>query len=121
LKSMKFGLFDIRNRKLIKPAYDKNIVPYNDQYLVAFKNGKYGFIDWNNKQHTAFDYAEVMTWNNSSALVKREFKWQLLDIATKTVLMDDILKIKLTRNNRNEKVAIIQQGNFFGVISNKKG
>lgn len=121
LKAMKFGLYDIHAKKLIKPAYDKNIAPYNDQYLVAFRNGKYGFINWNSKPHSAFDYDEVMTWNQSSAFVRQEFKWQLLDIDTKTVLMDDVKKMKLIKDTENEKVAIFQQGIFFGVISSKKG
>lgn len=121
LKGMKFGLLDLHNKRKINAAYDKNLVSYNDKYLIAFKNSAYGIIDWNNDHHTAFEYTGIMHWNDSAVFVKNKSHWQLLHITTKEVLMDHITSISLVSDHEKEKVAIIQQDNSFGVISNTKG
>ncbi len=76
LKDKKFGYLDVIHRKEIKPLYEKNLQRYNDYYLIAHRNGLNGIIDWNNKPVTGFDYEEIQFWNDSTALVKRNFQWQ---------------------------------------------
>lgn len=121
LKGMKFGVLDTRNKKQIKPTYDKNLVLYNDQFLIAYKNGAYGFADWHNKPHTPFEFDEIMQWSAGTAFVRKKSQWQHIDVNTKTVLMDNIRKITIVNDDGQEKTAIIQQGNLYGVISSTKG
>lgn len=121
LKNMKFGLTDLVNKKTIKPQYDKNIIPYNTTFVVAFRGGQYGFITWDNKPHTEFEFDEVKPWNDSTALVRKSGQWILFDIAHREVLMDRIRRFSVVRDDADEKVLIVIQDNAFGVISNRHG
>ncbi|NJM24578.1 MAG: WG repeat-containing protein, partial [Bacteroidia bacterium] len=121
LKNMKFGLTDLANNKTIKPQYDKNLISYNATFVVAYKGGRYGFITWDSKPHTEFEFDEVKPWNDSTALVKKDSQWMLLDIAHREVLMDRIRHYRVVRDDADEKVLIVIQDNHFGVISNRHG
>lgn len=121
LKGMKFGLYNIKERKLIKPAYDKNLVVYGDQYLVAFREGAYGFVQWNNKPVSSFEYQEVRFWNAATALVKKDSRWMLFDIVSGKVVMDNITDYYMVHDAPTEKVAIVRQDNQYGVVSSVRG
>lgn len=121
LKDKKFGYLDVVNRKEIKPVYEKNLVRYNQHYLIAFKGGKVGIIDWNNKPVTGFDYEEIQYWNDSTAIVKHNQNWVIYNFLDKKVVADKIRDFKWLRNDASEKIIRIHQENQYGVISNKKG
>jgi hypothetical protein len=121
LKSMKFGLYNIGQRKLLKPEYSKNLVPYNKDVIVAFKDGVYGFIGWDNKPISAFEFDEIRYWNDSAALVKKDYQWMIYEVKSSRVLTDQIRDFKLIRDEGSEKLAIIHQENSYGVISSTKG
>jgi len=121
LKDKKFGLVDITHRKAIKTGYDKNVAQYNTTKLIAFKNGLYGLIGWDNKSITSFEYEEVGYWNDSSALVKKNFNWFIYNFIDKKVVMDKIKTFTWVLNTAQEKIMIVQQENNYGVISNRKG
>jgi hypothetical protein len=121
LKDKKFGCLDITNRKQIKPEYEKNINRYNAKTLIAFKNGYYGLIDWNNKPLSAFEFEEVIYWSDSVALVKKNFNWMVYNFYNKKVILDKIKKFKWVSDTEAEKILIVQQENNYGVISNKRG
>ena len=121
LKSAKFGLFDISTRKLVSASYEKNLVPYNNTTIAAYKNGFYGFIDWNNKPLSKFEFSEVQYWNDTTALVKKNSQWMLYEIRAKAVLMGDIKVIRFIRNVPGDKLAIIYQDTNHGVIHSQKG
>lgn len=121
LKDKKFGYLDVRNRREIKPQYEKNIIRYNDHYLIAFKGGYSGLIDWNNKSITPFEYDEIRYWNDSSALVRKNFQWMIYDFIKQKVVADKIRNFKWLRDTPHDKLAIVQQEHSFGVLSNKRG
>jgi hypothetical protein len=121
LKSMKFGIFDIRTKKLIKPTYDKNITPYGSKYLVAYKDNGYGFINWENKPQSKFEFEEVRYWNDSVAWVKRGFQWMLYEMDSKEIKLEMVKDYKLIKDTSEEQIAIIHEETAYGVISNKKG
>lgn len=121
LKDKKFGYLDVRLQKEIKPVYDKNVVPFNSTVLIAFKGGYYGGVDWNNKTILPFEYEEIRYWNDSSALVKRNFQWIIYNFIDKKVIADKIRNFKWLKNEAEEKILIVQQENNYGVISNRKG
>ena len=121
LKAKKFGLYDVQRKKLIKPEYGKNLSLYNERILVALKNGSYGFIGWDNKPLSNFEFAEVQPWNDTLAWVKKNFMWMLYNLKTKKTQLDKIRNLKLILDKTNERLAIVQQDNAYGVIHSKKG
>jgi sporulation protein YlmC with PRC-barrel domain len=121
LKNMKFGLFDIVNRRLIKPQFDKNLNRYNDNLLIAFKDGLYGLIDWDGKPLSKFEFQEIIFWNETEALVKKNLQWMLYEIATQKILMTGIKNHKMVSEIDHEKIAIIHQENNYGVLSSLRG
>lgn len=121
LKKMKFGRYDLRMKKEIKPAYDKNLRPYNEWLLMAFKNSFYGLIDADNKLHLSFEYEDIKFWNDSIAFVKKDSWWMLLNIESKNLILDRIKDFHFVSDTEQEKVAIIRQENGYGVFSNTRG
>ncbi len=121
LKATRFGLFDCFTRKLIPSAYTKNLTPYNHRVISAFKNGLYGFIGWDNKAISKFEFKEIQYWNDTTALVKKDSHWILYEIKTGNVLLDKIRDYRLIANVEGEKLAIIYQGKDHGVIHSRRG
>ncbi len=121
LKSMKFGLFNCKSKKLIKPEYLKNIMPYAVDKLVVFKDGRSGFVDWDNKPQSKFEFDEVRYWNDTSAMVKSDLHWRLYNIRSGKILIDRIKDYTLIQDTQQEKIAVIHQDNAYGVIHNHKG
>lgn len=121
LRSMKFGLYDYDKRKLIRPGYSKNILPYTATVLTAFKQGAYGFIGWDDKPLSAFEFSEVQYWNDTTALVKKGILWALYSIAGRKPVVDDIKTVKPIREQAGNRLVIIRQGDDYGVISSRTG
>jgi hypothetical protein len=121
LKSMKFGAYNIRLRKLIKPQYDKNILVYNPSMLATYQKGQYVFVDWNNKPVSKNGFDEVQSWSDSVALVRSGFNWSLLDLYNNQPLLQSIKNIKYITNTALEKLAIVKTEHNYGVISNRRG
>lgn len=121
LKDKRFGSLDIVHHKEIKNEYDKNIMRYNASTLIASKNGFLGLIGWDNKPVTPFEYEEIRFWNDSLAIVKKNFRWIIYNFIEKRVILDNIKTFKWVTNTEQEKIMIVQQENSVGVISNKKG
>lgn len=120
LRSMKFGLFHCGRKKLIKTQYDKNLSPYNADVIVAYRDGLYGLVGWDNKPLTKMEFAEVRYWNDSAAFALKDSKWVIYNIKSQQILMDEVRHYKLIQDGE-EKLAIVQQGYSYGVIHNKKG
>ena len=118
---MKFGIFDLRSKKIIKATYDKNITAYGSGWLVAFRDNAYGFIDWDNKPRSKFEFDEVRYWNDTIAWVKKDFQWMLYDIEAGAIKLDRVKDYTLILDTPHEKIAIIHVDNAYGVISSTKG
>lgn len=121
LRGMKFGFYDLKTKKLVKPEYDKNIVPFFDNVFVAFKGGSSGFIDSGNKPLSEFVYSEIRPWSDSVALVKRNDLWSLYHVYKKQELFGGIASFKIIRDEPEDKLFIIKKENQLGVISNTRG
>lgn len=121
LKAARFGLLNTRTRKLIKPQYEKNITLYKNNLLVAFRDGRHAFIDWNNKTLGKFDLQEIKYWSDSVALVKRQNTWKLVNLKTSAVMIGDIRDVRPIRENADEKLFIMKQNNLLGVVSSLRG
>lgn len=121
LKDKKFGMVDLNHRKLIKPEYEKNIIPYNSNYLIAFKGNAFGLIGWDNKPVLPFEYEEVRYWSDSTALLKKNFQWILYNFIEKKKIVDRIREFRWICDSDTVKILIIRQDNHYGVIHNRKG
>jgi hypothetical protein len=121
LKDKKFGLVDLARKKEIKPEYSKNITMYDKSKLVAFKNNLCALIGWDNKPITEFEFEEIKHWNDSSALVKKNFQWIIYNFIEKKVVTEGMKAYKWVNDSPEEKLMIIQQENKYGVLSNTRG
>ncbi len=121
LRETKFGLYDLKNRIEIKPAYEKNLREYNQQLIIGYKGRTCGIIDTSNKIIIPFEYENIQYWNDTAAFVQKNSLWQLLEIKTKKIVTDQIKTIAFVTDTPAEKVAIAQENNAFGVISSSRG
>ena len=121
LKGSKFGMFDCKKRKLIKPQYAKNLTVYNNQVNVVYKDGLYGFAAWDSKPIGKLEFKEVRYWNDTSAFVKKNDEWMIYVIKTQKIVLDKVKDYRLIRDRNGEKLAIVQQDHKYGVIHNVKG
>jgi hypothetical protein len=121
LKGKKFGFFDLETGILINPTFEKNITPLNDRYLIAFQNAHFGLIDFTGKPVGNFEYDEIQSWSDSVIWAKKEFEWSLIDVGQHHKIFTRIKDFQLIKNNSSEKIAIVKQENFYGVLSSTKG
>ena len=117
LKNKRFGAFHTTLEKIIKPQYDRNLIPYHDRLLTTYKEGFYGFLGWDNKPLSAFEFDEIKYWDDSVALVKKGSVWNFYDIIARKNAENNLRNISFIKNSPEEKIAIIQKDNGYGVIS----
>jgi hypothetical protein len=120
LKDKKFGLYDIKKQKLIKPEYERNVLPYAGNYFIAYK-GAYGIITATEEPVTGFEFDEVRYWNDTSAWVKKNFAWAIMSIKDKEPRLSRIRSFQTIKDTGNELIVRVQQDNYFGIVSNRRG
>lgn len=121
LHKKKFGLINRKNNKVIKPVFDRNLTAYNDRLVVAYKNGAYGFIGWDDQPLSKFEYDEVQYWNDSVALVKHSFAWRFVDLNNFNFRLGKMSEFTSFTNALGERFLIYKQDNAYGLLSNKRG
>ncbi|MEJ0030235.1 MAG: WG repeat-containing protein [Bacteroidota bacterium] len=105
---------------MIKPQYERNVLPYSKNYFIAYKGG-YGIITPTEEPVTGFDFEEIKYWNDSAAWVKKNFSWSILSIKDKSIKLSKIRSFQTIRDHDNETIVRVQQDNYFGIVSNRKG
>lgn len=120
LKNKKFGAYHIHHKRLIKPQYDRNVLPYTANLISTFKNGYYGFLGWDNKPVSDFVFDEIKYWDDSTALVRKASYWNFYEIFSKKNTESNLRNIIMIRDAADEKIAIIQKENNYGVVSNRR-
>ena len=121
LKDKKFGMYHLKTKQLLKPEFDRNLSPVSPRSLVAFKEGAYGFIGWDSHAQSKFEFDEVRPWNDSSALVRKDFQWMIFNIFSGKVTRGKIMDYHLVSDSRLEKVAIVHQDLYYGVVGSLRG
>lgn len=121
LKDKKFGLYDLRKKKYVKPVYERNLIPLDEKNLVIYKDGLYGLMSLEGKPITEFEFSEVQPWSDSLIWVKINFQWKLLNYYTKKITQDRVKDFNWIINTDMEKIARIHKENYYGVISNRSG
>lgn len=120
LKEKKFGLYDIRNQKLIKPEYERNVLPYAGGYFIAYK-GAYGIITGAEVPVTGFEFDEIRYWNDTAAWVKKNYSWAICSIKDQDLRLSRIRSYQTIKDTGTERIVRVQRDNYFGIVSNKNG
>lgn len=121
LKDKKFGLYDIRKKKLFKAEYDRNITFFNESILIVFRDGAYGFMDMTSAPISPFEFDEVRPWSDSSAMVRKNFRWMVYSVYDRKISHEQIKDYRLIKDTPGERIAIIHKGNEYGVLSSTRG
>jgi len=121
LSNKKFGLYDIRSGKFIKPIFERNVALLDSETLLAFKDGHYGLINWDAKPITHFDYDEILPWSENVIWTKKGFEWSLTNFREGRDLMRLVKSFRVFSTLGDEKLALVKQENYFGVLSSTKG
>jgi hypothetical protein len=120
LKNKRFVAYNNHSKQLVKTLYDRNILPYSDNVISTFRDGYYGFIGWDHKPLSAFEFDEIRVWDDTLALVRKGLLWSLYDIYARKFSETNLRNISVIKNGEEEKVAIIQKENNYGVISSRR-
>jgi hypothetical protein len=121
LRAMKFGMYHIGTKKLIKPAYTKNVVVYSNQLLVGFKEGGVGFMDWDGKSIGGHDFSEIEYWSDSVALVKKGGISSLYHIFEKRYILEKLTNVIFIEKAADHKIAIVEKDGVMGVYDSHQG
>jgi len=110
-------------------ALDENgnvIIPFNNDYqeirlpsenfFPIKKDGKWGFIDFNNKLRIANRYDQVLPFNEGLATVKINGKWGFINKREEIIVQP----VYETAENFSSGIAIVSLNSKFGII-NKNG
>jgi hypothetical protein len=120
LNQKKFGLFNMHLDLLVTPRYDRLINAYNKNFLLVHEKDGYGLIDLNRVKVTETDFEEILYWNDTSMLARRDGFWHIFDLKNGVFLLKDILRFEFLKNEA-EKIIIYNKDDHFGVAGNEKG
>ena len=120
LKNKKFGIYNKNLRMNVSPVYDRLLKPYNDKYMIAFKSNGYGLIDDKGNTISEFEYDDIKYWNDTSLLGLKQGLWNIVDLQTKDVLLDEIRDFDFLAE-QDEMIMLFRKEEKFGVVSNTKG
>ncbi len=121
LRAMKFGAYDYRKGKLIKPEYEKNLGRYTGDIFTVFRNGLWGFVSAENKPLSKIEFQEIIPWTDSVAFVRKNDQYELHEIFSGKGLITGIRSISIIRNTPGDRVFILRQGEDLGVLSSANG
>lgn len=121
LRNNKFGMWNLNLRKEIKPEYERNIAPLNENLLIAFRQSRAGLIGWDNKPVLPFEYDEIIPFTDTLLLVRKNFQWLLLDWTTKKIQPERIQSFNWIRRTAEEKILLFTSEGYYGVLSSRKG
>ena len=104
IKDQKFGNFNISSGQVILPDFTRLLKSIGNNY-VAYK-GKFGVISGDGSQLIPFDYDEIIYWNDTSYIAKKNNRFYLLDsnnnnttnFNSYSTLSDNIQMIKVNTN-----------------------
>ena len=116
----RFGLF-MTDKKFIRPQYQTKLIQLKENLWIAEKNKLKGVVDPQNKLALPIEYSEILIWNDSSVLAKKDRQWQLFDLQNKQSIMEGIDRFDWIRNDEEEKLIQVRNQDGYGILSNLKG
>ena len=120
LKNGKLGLYRLSDATHIPAEYDKSLLFYNDSFLIAIQNKKTGLIDRYNNAVIPFRYEAIRYFNDSSAWVKTDKEWSLINFINKKLILEGITNVE-ENTVINDQYVIFSSNKGKGVIHRKNG
>ena len=121
LFNRKFGLYRMPGKIAINTRYDRNIIAYNEQLLVAHKNGGFGLIKNDGRAISEFDYKEIHYWNDTTALFKEGENWLFYNLVEKEPALENLSSVFFLKNTQEESLAVVATPEGKGVFSSVHG
>ena len=119
LNKRKIGCYDLFNKVLIRSDYDARITKIGSFYNVK-KDNKFGLIDSNEVEVMSFSYDEIIQWNDTSYLVKKDDLYQIVNL-DEEALTEPFSRYELLLENSEHKIFSYAQEGKLGMRSNEKG
>ena len=120
LSQKKFGLYNMHINLFVIPRYDRVIKAYNHGYLIVHDKEGYGLIDMERKDVTGKNFEDIVYWNDTVMLGKRDDLWYLCDLTSGLYVLEDIDNFDFLKD-QDEKIIIYHKDNHYGVLSNREG
>jgi hypothetical protein len=120
LNQKKFGLYNMHLNLFLIPRYDRLVKAYNQDYLIVHDRDGFGLIDLRREDVTDRDFEEIVFWNDSSMLAKRDGMWLIYDLKNEQIYLENIIDFEYLKD-QDEKIIIYLIEDRYGVVSNRDG
>jgi hypothetical protein len=117
----KFGLLGDAMGQLIKPKFDKGIIPLLHQQLLVFQSNKYYIVTWNYKNLPTQFWDDYEIINEQYLWLKKGFYWNLFDLRKSKVVLSNISDYKLAKQIGHDAYFIIKQDGQLGMWHTQRG
>lgn len=120
IKRNKIGGFDLQNGSIIPARFDSRISKIENKYVTRI-NARYGLLDSDGTELTPFVFNEIKAWNDTAIWARTDTTWQIRDMYTGKIHIDNVIGYKPIAGNATEQFFIAQSEDGFGVISDVNG
>ncbi len=120
LSGQRFGAYDRRFDRFVRPVSTKKIRRYNDNYYVA-EMEKYGLINEESRMAVPFEFDEIRHWNDTTCLVRSGSDWLFYHIGQGLLPGGPVKSIQYVINTPREHEIIVFRDGSFGVFNSLRG
>ncbi len=120
LEGGKFGVFNYNTRKLLEPTYDRQPTALNDSLAIASLNNLQGVVNMDGEIVLAFDYNQLIPWNERSVLARKDEGWQLIDLFQENGIVS-FTETEFLKNQGNELEIKYKTRSGTGIKNNLTG
>jgi hypothetical protein len=121
VKNKQFGWYDAVHRKLVKPAFDRNLSALSAHLIVSGKAGKKGVVNRDGAEVLPFAWDEIKPWRDSLLWVQNGGYWKLLNVFTGATYADRVRAFRPVAEAGNERLVWIRRDTGEGIISDRRG
>lgn len=120
LSGQRFGAYDLRYDRFVRPISTKKIRRYNENFYVA-EMDQYGLIDQDSRMVVPFEFEQVRHWNDTASLVLRDGHWMFYHIGVRLLESTQIKSFQEVINTPDEHEIIVFREGAFGVLNSRYG
>ncbi len=117
----KFGIYNYEKNVFLSAKYLKALKPFGNYYFIGTRGSSFGLVNLENQAVTGYKFEEILDWNDSIALVKKDGEWNLYDIKNDDYVYEGISEYKVLRDDDEEKILLIIKNSQSGILSNRYG
>lgn len=121
VKNKAFGWYDVDQKKLVKPVYDRNVQFLTSDLLLTGQAGKKGVVQRSGQVVMPFEWEDVRQWTDSLLWVKKSQGWQLVDWRTNRVVYDRVRMFQPLFESAQEVCVLVKREGGEGVFSSLRG